>query len=162
MTDEVQGIGKRSEHKPKYPMAVTAASIMWIAFGCLLLLGVAFAMVAVVTFGAGDGPARLILVLLPVLISSGFAVAFIFVGVQTVRRKARGTIGNGIGSIALGVLLYYVPMLRPSDSDLGAASRGFPFLAVLLVAAGLLALVGRNGYKGWREAQKAQGATDTA
>ena len=142
-------------------MAVTFASIMWIAFGCFSLLGAAFIIAGSLMVGATDGPARFILALLLGLVPSGLAAAFIFVGVQTLRRKARDTIGNGIGSIALG-LLYSAPMLIRSDSDLGAAAaQGLAFLAALLVAAGILALVGRNRYKGWREAQKAQGAADS-
>ena len=153
MRDEVEKTDNPSQRKPERPIAATFASIIWIAFGCFSLLGAGLLMVGSLMVSAIDGPARLILVLLIVLIPCGFATAFIFVGVQTIRRKARDTIGNGIGSIALG-LLYFAPMLKRSDSDLGVgAAQGLAFLAAPLVVAGILALAGRSRYKAWRNAQ---------
>ena len=151
--DEIEKTDKPCHHELERPIAATVASIIWIAFGCFSLLGAGLMMAGFLMVGAADGPVRLIFALLIVLIPCSFAAAFIFVGVQTVRRKARDTIGNGIGSIAIG-LLYFAPMLKRSDSVQGVrAAQGLAFLAALLVVAGILALAGRSRYKAWRKAQ---------
>jgi len=82
-----------------------------------------------------------------------FGAAFLFVGVQSVRGTANDTLGNGIGSIIFAVLV------------LGSAVAGFMVEAWLqavvntlsgagLMAAGVMALVGRADYRFWRRVQR--------
>src|SRR5437660_12067554 len=65
----------------------------WVSYGALLGL-VLLVMAAVL------GPGGWVLVLLLLIVASIFA----YVGSQTVRGKAKDTLGNGIGSIAFGLL----------------------------------------------------------
>ena len=100
------------EEEPPYPPLVKAAGIIWIVFGCIMLLNMAatFLLIMVVSanqegpnaagragVAAGGG------VCVSAVIGL-FAAAFLFVGVQSVRGTATGTMGNGIGSIVIGLL----------------------------------------------------------
>jgi hypothetical protein len=93
-----------------------------------------------------------------------FGDGIVFVGVQSIRGTASDTLGNGIGSILLGLLC-----LSCGGSDLlsvasgvggrpiavGVTSAAVNLLAgVGLLAAGVLALVGRSEYMAWKRRSK--------
>lgn len=119
------------------PGSVKTAAILWIVFGGLGVLGQALSLVG------GGFQARS-------LISLAISVAFVIAGIQTISGKAKDTLGNGIGSIVLGglgLILILVAM----------AALGLHYVVLIgllnsggLVLAGILALVGRAGYKEWR------------
>jgi hypothetical protein len=77
-----------------------------------------------------------------------FGGAFIFVGAQTVRSTAADMLGNGVGSILFGILF----------GGLNLTFQGGG-AGLALLAAGILALVGRQEYKVWRKARKARSAS---
>jgi hypothetical protein len=129
--------------RTKLPGIVVAASIMWIIYGSLGLLGNLSAL------GASGGKIG----------GGGFfglfiAVAFLVAGIQTLMGKAKGMLANGITSIVLGGLAMIAILA------LGAISRGFhlpPILFVvgfifgaLLITAGILACMGNKAYKEYR------------
>lgn len=145
--------------EPEYPPLVKAAGVMWIVYGCLILLN----MVAVlllsfvlasqmggdVAAGAAGGAVCVALFL------GLIAAAFLFVGVQSVRGTARDTLGNAVGSIILGVLQFggaalYGGMGQIVQAGVAAVAGG------LLLIAGVLALMGRSDYRRWRQWQKAR------
>jgi hypothetical protein len=94
---------------------------------------------------------------------------FLNVGVQSVRGTARDTLGNGIGSILFGLLYggagtflmigsFFLHTLA-AETETAALMLGiFGTIALLcglgLLAAGVMALVGRDEYKAWRRAEK--------
>ncbi len=126
----------------KFPMIVLAAGIIWIVVGSAILLG-AFVLAVLVSLLPRDEGRTLLLMV--GLCFSPFGVAFIFVGVQTVRGTAADTLGNGIGSIIFSGLFGWLDLTQPIC---------WPGLA--LIVAGVLALVGRSKYKIWRKAWQAK------
>ena len=90
-----------------------------------------------------------------------FALSFLLrLGVQTVKGTAKGTLGNGIGSLIFGTAQRgQSPSSRSSRGrDLPADPQGlaivvtaiYAMLAMALLTAGLLAIVGRQAYAEWR------------
>ena len=121
------------------PGVVKAAGIIWIVVGGLGLLG------QLMSLGAGFRPQN--------ILGLAIAVAFLVCGIQTVMGKAKDTLGNGIGSIVIGLLnggfLGYAASNLPSAMAGAMMLFGAPVVLGLLVG-GILALVGRTGYKEWR------------
>jgi hypothetical protein len=144
-----------------YPVTVTIAGIAWIAFGGLILLNLLVVLLILFVAAAGQqGGGRGAFVaggVCGALLLGLFGAVFIHVGVQSVRGTARDTLGNGIGSIIFGVLNLGAGAAQAGAAQVGAAQviqAGVGFLAGAgLIAAGVLALVGRNDYKAWRQAQ---------
>jgi hypothetical protein len=82
-----------------------------------------------------------------------FSAAFLFVGVQSIRGTARDTLGNGVGSIVFGGLYFGIAAVMTVGGQIipaGIVGVGF----IMLLLAGIFALVGRGQYKLWRKAQK--------
>ena len=118
------------------PGIVKVASIMWIVFGGLGVVG------QLMQLGGGFRPQS--------LIGLAISVAFIVAGVQTISGRAKDVLGNGIGSIVLGGLGLVLIMLA-------AAVLGMHLVVLIgvvnsggLITAGILALAGRSGYRDWR------------
>jgi hypothetical protein len=88
-----------------------------------------------------------------------FGAVFVHVGVQSVRGTARDTLGNGIGSIIFGLLNLGSGTLQAGAGQVIQAGVGF-LVGAGLIAAGVLALVGRSDYKAWRRAQKVQAGVE--
>ena len=90
-----------------------------------------------------------------------FAVAFLVVGIQSVRGTAAGTTGNGVGSIVLGMLnLAGTAVMAIGGNLVAAAINGLG--GAMLLTAGVLALVGGSQYKLWRKWQKDRKAREAA
>jgi hypothetical protein len=124
----------------KLPGTAIAASIIWIIYGSLALIG------NLITLAASGGRTGT-----PSIVGLGIAAGFLVGGIQTLMGKAKGMMANGIASIVLGALVAIAFLL------LGALIRGFHapmFLVVigllfgaLLITGGILALVGNKAYK---------------
>lgn len=142
------------DDSPPYPVTVTIAGISWIVFGGLLAVNMLILLVVVSAApGAAQEDALALGGVLGVVMAI-FAAAFIFVGVQSVRGTAPGTIGNAAGSIGLGLMNFVslANLIRRGDYLQAGISI---FFAVALIAAGVLAIVGSSDYKVWRQFQKA-------
>ena len=125
------------------PGTITAASIMWIIYGGLSLLG------NLMTLGGGHvGGAT--------FIGFGIAIAFLLGGIQLLSGKARGALGLGITSIILGALVLIACLA------LGSLVRGMHMATGLLAViglvfggylgvAGILGCVGNAKYQMWRQ-----------
>jgi hypothetical protein len=121
---------------------VKIAAIIWLVFGALILLNALLQL----SQGIKDTGQQVLVVILGL-----FALAFIFVGYQTLKGTAKDTLGNGIGSILLAGV--------GSWNSYGSIMIGqFDLYAIIsllsvvaLIVAGILALVGRADYKAWRE-----------
>jgi hypothetical protein len=155
-----------------YPGTVLAAGIVWIVFGCPILLGFGIGFIGMLRAVATHPPAAgeltsflldillgTLLMLLGILLGGGF----IYVGAQSVRGTVRGTLGYGIGSIILGLLSlgFGGRFLVIASAEQGlerAISEVFGWTLIIAGAgpflAGGLALVGRSQYRMWRQAQK--------
>ncbi len=142
-----------------FPGTVLAAGVIWIVYGCLVFLDLVVVLLAIFAVAAnakGDAAGAVVAGTLCGLAFVGLiGAAFLFVGVQSVRGTARDTLGNGVGSIILGLLGLGGVALYASLGQFipagGAAVGGG-----LLLTAGVLALVGRSPYKLWRMAQRDQ------
>jgi hypothetical protein len=77
----------------------------------------------------------------------GIGAALFYVGIRTVKGRAEDTLGNGIGSIVVGIL----ENGPPSGIHAGLTLATLHVFAWSLILAGLLALIGRDKYKTWRE-----------
>jgi hypothetical protein len=151
--------------EPPYPAVVKAAGVMWIVFGCMGLLNMAAMLLLTFVLaanmkGANAGAAAGGGACVSVLVGL-FGAAFLYVGVQSVRGTAAGTMGNGIGSLVFGLLnVGGTAVMALAGNIVGAAINGVG--GVLLLTAGVLALAGGSQYKLWRKAQKARQDRETA
>lgn len=127
----------------KLPGTAIAASIMWIIYGGLGLIG------NLAALGASGGKAGS-----GGIIGIGITAAFLIAGIQTLMGKAKGMLANGIVSICLGGIVSIAFLA------LGALIRGFKAPGILiavgflfgaiLITAGILACVGNKAYKEYR------------
>jgi hypothetical protein len=138
-----------------YPATVLTAGVGWIVFGSLLLLsGTIIGIILSNRPVPADKPAEGVFGgVCFFFFAALFGAAFIFVGVQSVRGTAPGTLGNGIGSIVFGVLNLAGGIAQAKNGEAVAALISFVCVAGLL-GAGILALVGGADYRRWREAHK--------
>lgn len=148
---------------PTFPAIVKLAGIIWLCVGALsaLNMAISFILGGVNKAGLGGGPGCC-----PGLIAGVVAFAFLHTGYQTVIGKAKDTLGNGIGSIVLGLLQLLGALLigvggilAKNQGANGPPEEVFVVIAAIagvlgtaLVAAGILALAGRSQYRVWREA----------
>ena len=144
--------------EPVYPTTVTIAGIAWIIFGGLIIVNLLVFLLFMFVMAAGaQGGERGAAVAGGVcggFLFGLFGAVFIHVGIQSVRGTARDTLGNGIGSIFFGLLNVGSGLLQAGSGQVIQGGVGF-VLGAGLIAAGVLALVGRSDYKAWRQAQKA-------
>lgn len=144
---------------PPLPGSVKAAGIIWIVFGGLVLLngGINVLLQLAVVPRGGPGAGGMV----TGAVCGGLFVAliggvFIHVGVQSLNGTAKDTLGNGIGSIIFAALIGGLGLITLVVA--GVAGVWWAVLAAVinllagagLLAAGVLALVGRDGYKRWR------------
>ena len=143
--------------EPPYPAAVKAAGVLWIVFGCIVLVNLA--VMLVLTFavsanakGADSGAAATGGVCGLIFVGL-FGAVFIHVGNQSIRGTAAGSVGNGVGSIVFGLLYFaFTAVVVLAGQIVEAAVGGLG--SVLLLTAGVLALAGGGQYKRWRKARK--------
>jgi hypothetical protein len=143
---------------PPYPVVVKMAGIVWIVFGSIIVLRTLIVLALVMAASApaggpvgGGAPRGAVIsgaVCLVVFVGL-IAAAFIFVGVQSVRGTAPGTVGNGIGSIVFGALNLFSVVTAVLAKSYVDAGLSFLFVAAL-IGAGVLALVGTSAYQEWR------------
>jgi hypothetical protein len=152
-----------------FPGVVKAAGVIWIGVGSLSLINM---MATFALAGQNPGAANPASGCCPGLIG----LAFLVCGYQTVTGKATDTLGNGVGSMVLGLLQLGIAALVGLGGALlgqngGAqAPQALPpvvflviagFVGVLgatLVLAGVLALSGRSAYREWRRENAPQRA----
>jgi hypothetical protein len=157
---------RRASGRPSFPGIVRAAGIIWIGVGGLELLNaVANAVMAGMNQNQNPGSVG------GVCCAGGIGIAFLVCGIQTVTGKATDTLGNAIGSLALGLLLLGLGVLvgfggaiLGANPNANANANGLPavvfvilgvitsVLGLTLILAGVLALMGRARYKEWRQA----------
>lgn len=148
---------------PSFPTAVRIAGVIWIVFGGLFLLNAALNLLLSMGRQGQEGP-QVAGGLCGMVLGMLFGAVFIHVGVQSIRGTAVDTLGNAIGSIAFGLLVGGLGTLGViSTLALGGQEKTVILLIVgavnLLVAlglltAGVLALMGRAQYRIWRRASK--------
>ncbi len=137
-----------------------AAGIIWTIFGGLILLN--FAILALIllvlapaappgTRGAAIGATMCLGAFLGLI-----GGVFILVGIQTITGSARDTLGNGIGSIIFSLLIGGSGLVTLVGGRGEAANLIGGAINVLagagLMAAGVMALIGRDQYRAWRQA----------
>jgi len=132
--------------EPKRPTIIAIASWVWIIYGCLYALCFVLA-VATAVYLPGLGAFWM----LWAIAFAVFGAAFLYAGLQTLKGRARGTLGYSIGStivsiLQLGVFFFYA---RSQSSGLELLDDAPPLVA------GALAWLGRRQYLAWREARNA-------
>jgi hypothetical protein len=142
--------------RPRLPGTVLAAGIIWVVIGGLILLSFAVFMLILFSAPQPAGPAdpRAGFVCVG-LLGALFGAVFVHVGIQSIRGTAKDTLGNGIGSLVFGLLQAGAAALQGAAGRIPQAGTHALFAAGLL-AAGVLALVGRSEYKAWRRASQAR------
>lgn len=152
------------DDEPPYPQTVKTAGVLWIIFGCVVLVNMAVVLLLsfVVAANAQGQAAGLAGGLVCGGVIGGlFGAVFLHVGNQSVRGTAHDTLGNGIGSI-LFALFYLAAAAAQAVAGMIAQGGVNGLGGAMLFAAGVLALVGRSDYKRWRKAQKERAAREAA
>ena len=124
--DDYDDAPRRRRSAP-IPAGVKAAGMIWIGFGVLGFATVILSFMVTVAVENGKGAGGICGVIIP--------IAFLIVGIQSVKGTAPGTMGNGIGSIIFGLLYLGIAVLVLASSALGAG-------AIAVVLGGLSALLG--------------------
>ncbi len=152
-----------------FPSLVYVAGVIWIGFGCLALI-VALINLALLGATVSGGPAD------PCpgfccCFATLFGIAFIEGGFRSVKGTAEDTLGIAICSLLFGLLqvgfvaLFVLAALlagSPTPINQGPASPEFiasgisSAVGLGLIAAGVLALAGRQDYLAWRRWRKEQ------
>lgn len=147
-----------------FPAAVLVAGVLWLLFGGLTFLGGLLNMALV---AAGENPGGAPGGCCGLL----FGIAFVSAGWNSVKGTAKDTRGNAVGSLAVGAIylgltvvlavvgLGALPGNGPGGAGLPPEEELVMLLTALAVAmfglilltAGVLALVGRRQYLDWRE-----------
>jgi hypothetical protein len=145
----------------RIPGSVRAAGIIWTVFGTLILLN--FAVQALMQLALAPPEQRgqaMGVTMCGGLLVALFGGGFILVGVQTLTGTAKDTLGNGIGSIIFAALIgglaaiLLVVLVGTRAAGVQTGPGWVLVLAVVingaaavaLLAAGILALAGREGY----------------
>jgi hypothetical protein len=151
--------------EPTIPGSVRAAGIIWIVFGALILLSGGLQLLAQLALAPTEARGAFFSGAVCGALFVGFVGGvFIHVGVQSLSGTARDTLGNGIGSIIFaaligGITLVVLVAAASVRSVRGEATPGWAVVIPLvinslaafgLLAAGVLALVGRQGYREYR------------
>jgi hypothetical protein len=150
-----------------FPGTVRIAGIIWIVIGGLILLNAVANLIITSALAAGQNPgAAAAGGSCPAVVGALIGLAFIFVGQQSVRGTARDTLGNGIGSLGIGLLVSGVGVLAvlggAAVAGQQAGQQGMILLIIGIVnlfggigllTAGLLALIGRGRYREWKRSQ---------
>jgi len=104
----------------------------------------------------------------PAVMGLLFGVAFVHAGLQSTKGTARDTLGNAIGSIIIALLNggFGVIVLLAGLAGMAVAhAAGFILIVIGLISilagvglfvAGILALIGRQEYKAWRQMERAR------
>ena len=173
MRDDIEQRFEAREDEPPFPTKVTVAGIAWIVFGGLIVVNLLIALVLLAAVSRSAvgvdreqaSSAFAVGICLSVLLGL-FAAGFIFVGVQSVRGTAPGTIANGVGSIIFG-LLNFIPLfvlvvranspgrIPPGTGEYIQAGISSLF-GLALIAVGAVAIAGAAEYKMWRQFRKAK------
>jgi hypothetical protein len=125
------------------PRPVFLAGAIWTSFGALGIVSLVLQLTGEDLVGLSVGM-RLAVAALPAFISAGFIV----VGVETLLGRTKALYANGIGSIVFAVL---IGGGVASAGALGSAATTLQLVSTLgLIAAGVLAIVGRTPYAEWR------------
>lgn len=124
----------------KLPGGALAASIIWIIYGSLQLIGV----LGSLAIAGRPGP--------QLIIGLGVGVAFLMAGITTATGKAKGLLANGIVSIVWGsIILLAMLALGSLVRGLGGASSIIMLIGVLLggmmIVAGILACMNNQKFK---------------
>jgi hypothetical protein len=126
------------------PPSIKVASLTWIGWGVL---------VSCVVVGCAISkllPVSILIVLI-------FPAGFIYKGVRTFRGMEADTIGNGLGSVGVGLPHLGIGLLMvrlPHGSSGSIIGMILLVLGVVLLLAGLLALVKRRSYLAWSRARQ--------
>ena len=118
------------------------AGWIWMLLGLLFICG-GVLLIVVTPKGA---PVESMIAILLLLIMVIFGLLFGYAGLQVVKGRASGLIWRGIGSLLLGL----IGLAANIDYSIAAM-----FPALMLILAGLLALVGIKGYRQWQHKNKA-------
>lgn len=136
--------------KTDRPALVTASAVTWIVLGSTTtLMAIAIVIVAVqdLFHPPSTGPSRA-----PNIgggiIWGAIGIALLYVGVTTLRGKAKDILGNSIGSLGFGAYPLVVGSLGMQNNMIGGLILAVPGLC--LISAGILGLLSRPAYKIWR------------
>lgn len=129
----------------KTSISVKIASWIWLVCGILLLFGTVSIFIAIFSIGIQDIPNISVYFILLMLVI--FTYALFHIGWNTLKGKAKDTLGNGIGSILFAISGIY-SFINKSPTDIGE-QIGYLVVSVLLLTAGILAFIARSDYKRW-------------
>ena len=148
-----------------FPGSVTAAGVIWLVIGVLGTLSflLQIALTGARLGGAGPGaPVQATAAGASLCCGVVFALAFLWIGYQTVTGKAADVLGNAIGSFVFALIYLGIGVLFAVLPLVGAGPPPFPGVVVVVVlalsaglgllflTAGLLALAGRGRYRAWK------------
>jgi hypothetical protein len=153
---------------PRRPSVVLAAGVIWIAAGSLALANLAVNVLLIIASPQPKAQVEeLDKVIASVVAVAFFCGFFVPVGVQTISGGPRDILGNAICSFfialfvaVIGPIAVLTSLLRSIDLPSAIQVAVNLCLCAGLVAAGVLALVGRERYCAWRRALRTRSGRD--
>lgn len=142
-----------------YPSMLRNAGYLWVIFGIIILVNGGINVMMTVGNAGADQGAKVAGGTCGVLIVALLGGVFIHVGVQSINGTARDTMGNGIGSMIIGLLQAGGGVVSLQAELLLPAVISFVGCAGLL-AAGVMAILARADYLDWKKQNKGAGGSN--
>jgi len=125
--------GNNMKELIKVPLLIKITSLVWIFYGAIILItGLA------ITFLKGNSLETITLITM--LLTSLLGFAFLYIGIKTLKGKAKDVLGNSIGSIIFGLIM----VVQSIGTNNTAAIFG-----IILFITGALCLTSRAQYKAY-------------
>lgn len=170
--DDADDADDRRRDPAPLPGSVRAAAIIWMVYGSLQLFGTILGFI----LQAGNQAANAAAGNNNAAGSAGspccgiaIGIAFAYCGHQTLKGEAKDTLGNSVGSLLIGLLqallavglIFIAAGVLGNNANLALDEEVLYVVAVLvglmgsmLLLAGTLGLMGRSGYREWREVNR--------
>ncbi len=148
--------------RSRFPVLVSVAGWFWIGYGALFLLGTILYVIGVLPNQMkgnqqADANAQATGMICGFVFAGLIGAAFARAGIQSINGTAKDTMGNGIGSICFSLLYLAV-------GALSIGLKGGPLVGIVvmifgggLLAAGIMAIMGRGDYLDWRRENRTRG-----
>jgi hypothetical protein len=131
------------------PTLPQCAGWIWLIMGSFGAASMIFGIV-LAFFMASEARAVLIAITTAVFLFSG---CIAWIGLRTVRGRAKDIMGNGFGSIVIGLMSVF----EETQKMLSGSSPEVLIPGLIFILAGVLALIGRTNYLAWRNTRLTPG-----
>jgi hypothetical protein len=146
-----------------FPKVITFSGLLWLMVGGFIAAGAAVRLLAWIEVRQGSAGVQigrmLMFLVLPLLGLLG--IGFFLLGVRTMLGTVKDPMSGAINSFLIGMGFGCLAINRPFAVDAEGLLRVVDFgVPLVLLAAGILAFIGRTEYLAWRASRRPRGPTE--